>query len=30
MNSVMDIIAGSFANLGYEILTDSEYQSIIK
>lgn len=30
MHSVMDIIAFSFANLGYEILTDSEYQSIIK
>lgn len=30
MHSVMDIVAFSFANLGYEILTDSEYQSIIK
>lgn len=26
----MDIISHSFANLGYNILTDSEYQSIIK
>ena len=30
MHSVMDIVATSFAALGYEILTDSEYQSIIK
>lgn len=30
MHSVMDIVAASFASLGYDILTDSEYQSIIK
>lgn len=30
MHSIMDIIAASFSSLGYEILTDSEYQSIIK
>lgn len=30
MHSVMDIIANSFAALGYQIMTDSEYQSIIK
>ncbi len=30
MHSVMDIIANTFASLGYEVITDSEYQSIIK
>ncbi len=30
MHSVMDIVANAFASLGYSILTDSEYQSIIK
>lgn len=30
MHSVMDIIAESFAEIGYNIMTDSEYQSIIK
>jgi 2-oxoglutarate ferredoxin oxidoreductase subunit alpha len=30
MHSVMDIIASVFVELGYQIITDSEYQSIIK
>lgn len=30
MHSVMDIIANTFASLGYNVITDSEYQSIIK
>ena len=30
MNSVMDIVANAFSELGYKIITDSEYQSIIK
>ena len=30
MNSVMDIVANAFSELGYNIITDSEYQSIIK
>jgi Pyruvate/2-oxoacid:ferredoxin oxidoreductase gamma subunit len=30
MHSIMNIVADSFASLGYEVLTDSEYQSIIK
>lgn len=30
MHSVMDIIANTFADLGYNVITDSEYQSIIK
>jgi 2-oxoglutarate/2-oxoacid ferredoxin oxidoreductase subunit alpha len=30
MHSIMDIIASSFATLGYNVITDSEYQSIIK
>ena len=30
MNSVMDIVANAFSALGYNIMTDSEYQSIIK
>lgn len=30
MHSVMDIIASAFSSLGYNIITDSEYQSIIK
>jgi len=30
MHSIMDIIANAFASLGQQIITDSEYQSIIK
>lgn len=30
MHSIMDIVANAFASLGFHILTDSEYQSIIK
>lgn len=30
MNSVMDIVANAFSALSYNIVTDSEYQSIIK
>ncbi len=30
MHSIMDIIANAFASLGQHIITDSEYQSIIK
>lgn len=30
MNSTADIIADTFANLGYEVITNIEYQSIIK
>ena len=30
MHSVMDIVANAFSELGYNIITDSEYQSIIK
>ncbi len=30
MHSIMNIVADTFASLGYEVLTDSEYQSIIK
>ncbi|MDD2693608.1 MAG: 2-oxoacid:acceptor oxidoreductase family protein [Candidatus Gracilibacteria bacterium] len=30
MHSVMDIIANTFSTLGYNVITDSEYQSIIK
>lgn len=30
MHSIMDIIANAFANFGQHIITDSEYQSIIK
>jgi len=30
MHSIMDIVANAFASLGSHILTDSEYQSIIK
>lgn len=30
MHSIMDIIASAFASLGQQIITDSEYQSIIK
>lgn len=30
MHSIMDIIATAFASLGQQIITDSEYQSIIK
>lgn len=30
MHSVMDIVANTFAELGYSVITDSEYQSIIK
>jgi hypothetical protein len=30
MHSIMDIVATSFASLGHHVITDSEYQSIIK
>lgn len=30
MHSIMDIIANTFATLGQHVITDSEYQSIIK
>ena len=30
MHSIMDIIANAFASLGQQVITDSEYQSIIK
>jgi 2-oxoglutarate/2-oxoacid ferredoxin oxidoreductase subunit alpha len=30
MHSIMDIIANAFASLGQHVITDSEYQSIIK
>jgi Pyruvate/2-oxoacid:ferredoxin oxidoreductase gamma subunit len=30
MHSIMDIVANVFASLGQHIITDSEYQSIIK
>lgn len=30
MHSIMDIIATTFASLGQQVITDSEYQSIIK
>ncbi len=30
MHSIMDIVANTFSSLGYHVITDSEYQSIIK
>lgn len=30
MNSLMDIVASAFSMLGYQVISDSEYQSIIK
>lgn len=30
MHSIMDIVASTFASQRYEVITDSEYQSIIK
>jgi len=30
MHSIMDIVANAFASSGQHIITDSEYQSIIK
>ncbi len=30
MHSIMDIIANAFASFGQHVITDSEYQSIIK
>lgn len=30
MHSIMDIVANAFASFGQHIITDSEYQSIIK
>lgn len=30
MHSIMDIVASSFSALGHHVITDSEYQSIIK
>ena len=30
MNSTAEIIAGTFAELGYDVIGDNEYQSLIK
>ena len=30
MNSTAEIIAGTFSQLGYEVIGDNEYQSLIK